>query len=136
MHAYTDCAILGTYALVQRRSVRQTLEFILMEINRLRTEGLQSATFEDARLRSIQKFELLEDEWLPLANFITQEAKGQAANPTPTPETYRTELQSLDLKLFNQVAREMLASQNRVAVLSGMVGILQKWRIKRLLKAK
>jgi predicted Zn-dependent peptidase len=135
LSTYLDCAVLGVQALVNRRFVRPTLVRILKEISRLRTNGLQREAFDDARVRLIQKFDMLEDEWLTLSNFIVQEARREPEHPIPTPQTYRNLVQSLELAQFNEVARDLLAFTNRVVVLAGTVNLFQRWRIKHLLKS-
>jgi hypothetical protein len=52
----------------------------------------------------------------------------------PTPQVYLSQLEALDLREFNQMARNLLHKENRVVVLSGTVHLLSRWRIKRFLK--
>jgi predicted Zn-dependent peptidase len=134
MMNYSECGMLVAHALVPRKVVRPVLGMLLTEFQRLSTQGMPRDTFEDARVRLMQRFEMLEEEWGALATFLANEYRGEADSPTP--QFFLRQLESLDFDAFNKIARELLARENRVVVLWGRIDAFAKWRIKRLIRSQ
>ncbi len=133
MMNYSECGTLVAHALVPRKVVRPVLGMLLTEFQRLCTQGMPRETFEDARVRLMQRFEMLEEEWSPLAKFLASEYRGEADSPTP--QFFLRQLESLDFDAFNKIAREVLAKENRVVVLWGRLNPFAKWRLRRLIRS-
>lgn len=135
MLTFSECGILVANALVPRKMVRNVLKMLLTEFQQLGTQGMPRKTFDDARTRLMQRFEMLEEEWSALTKFLAIEYRGDADAPIPTPQSYLQQLETLDFDAFNHLVRELLAKENRVVVLSGRITPLTRWRIKRLIRS-
>jgi zinc protease len=134
MQVFGNCGAVMAQALVHRKAVWTALQILLKQIGALGSHGLTEEAFADAKSRLLQKLEMLEDEWGQLANFMVQEYQGDRSGTVHTPQVYLSQLEALDLREFNQMARNLLHKENRVVVLSGTVHLLSRWRIKRFLK--
>jgi predicted Zn-dependent peptidase len=131
---YPTCLVFGSHALIQRAAVRPTLDLILSELNRIRSSGLEQAAFEEAQLRSIRRLEWLEEEWLALSDQIVEFDNGLPDTPIPVPHDLRIQTEALDSAHFNRTVRDLLDPKNRMIVITGTVGPLEAWRIRRLIK--
>jgi zinc protease len=134
LNNFTDCAFLGASALVHKRYFAAALGQIIHEFDRLRAEGLPSPQFEDTRLRLIRSFDNLEDNPFELCSFLAYENTIAAGRPIRLPEDYRSHLGELTAERLNDVTRELLRPENRVVLLTGAVGLLNRWRARRMLK--
>ncbi len=134
MHFFGDCGIVVAQALVQRKAVYQTGKIFLEQCKELGAREIRDEVFEDAKTRLIHKFEMLEDEWNTLTEFIVLDYTGSAAESLRTPQFYRDQLEALTLPEFTDVARSLFSGENRIMVLSGSVGPFTRWRLKRLMK--
>ncbi len=132
----SDCAILTVHGLVQQRFLLPALTFMLDQLDGLRSTGVGESAFDQSRRRLLLGLDAMEDDPSELCHFLAESDLLAVDGAVRTPEQLRRDLASLTREAFNVALADVLSPSRRTAVLFGTVGLLQSWRVGRLLRRR
>jgi predicted Zn-dependent peptidase len=128
-----DRTIVDTFIGISRRSLWSALDILLEEVRKLAASGVSDDEFETYRRRSIRRHELAMDYPTKLADYLAYEMLRPTTEHGLSPQSYVEFLSQAPRVEVNRAIAELLQPANRYLFISGPVGPLARFRIRRKL---
>jgi predicted Zn-dependent peptidase len=129
-----DRTLVDTFVSISRRSLWSALDILLEEVRRLAANGVSNDEFDTYRRRIIRRHELAMDHPRELADFLAFEMLRPAADRCPTTQARVDFLAQVSRADVNRAIAELLTPTNRYLFVSGPIGPLTRFMIRRELK--
>lgn len=128
-----DRTLVDTFISVPRRSLWSALNIVLEEVRKLAVDGVSNEEFDSYRRQLIRRHELSMDHPKELADFLAYEMLRPPSERYSSAQARVDFLAQVSRDDVNRAITELLMPTNRYLFVSGPVGPLARFKIRRVL---